>query len=146
MSARAREELARGAASWRSLSPAARMLWRGPRTGGALSTVCASVLDYAVKPGGALWAATCHTDDPDPAHQNQEFSLQAAPAGGVYVVERMSGLCVGVDEANQLVLASECAGGNSTVWQVGGGGWGGPWEGGGGGGAGAGLCATAPGW
>jgi hypothetical protein len=150
VSARAREELAaRGTASasaWSSLSPAARMLWRGPTTRGALSTVCASVLDYAVKPGGAIWAATCHTDDPDPAHQNQEFSLQAAPTGdGVYyVVEKMSGLCVGVDWAtNQLVLASECAGGNSTVWQVNSTGGGGPWELTG---AGAGLCATAPGW
>jgi hypothetical protein len=134
----------RQAAGWAGLSPAARTLLRGPTAEGALSTVCASVFGYAKAPGTPLWAATCHTDDPDPAHQNQEYILEQT-SGGALVRSRLSGLCVGVDfnaEPPALVLSDAC-GGNGTVWTVA--------EAAGGawvlrGGQGTGLCATAPGW
>eukprot|EP00755_Sulcionema_specki_P002581 Sspe_Gene.118848::Locus_113288_Transcript_1_1_Confidence_1.000_Length_2183::g.118848::m.118848 len=95
------------------------------------TSLCLSVSDYSVKDGAEVWLSPCHTSDPDPAHQNQEFKvLDKHPY--VQFQNVHSGLCLA--PLQWMMVQTDCSSPAAT-WNHSGGllqttSWG--------------LCATAP--
>lgn len=58
----------------------------------AMNKNCIDILAWGVTPGSEAYTAPCHHEDPDPAHQNQEFVPPALALPGQPLVELMSNL------------------------------------------------------
>ena len=74
---------------------------------------CLDVTNYGTKDGSIVWSASCHPQDTQPAHQNQDWNVISSNES---VVEIRTGKCL--TRFNGTVVISTCVPGNQDqTWQ-----------------------------
>jgi hypothetical protein len=80
--------------------------------------LCLDIDNYGTQDGSVVWTYTCHTADKDPAHQNQEWSINSNNT----ITSNLSGMCLdvvayGIVPGSQIDIYS-CTGVANQQWTL----------------------------